>query len=244
MPRSALNFHIARDQGLEFVFSSGPTLTYPTHTHVSTFTVTLVRRGPVSVLRPTGRREYGPGAVYVDVPHEPHSPAYGDDYDIVSLCVDRRRLAETGERLLTGLFLGYAGALADQRLLSPEDVAGLLAGLGQVFSRPPDTSQEVSVLMAGLIDALDPERVGPVNPLTGGGFSFLRRFKKAAGLTPHQFLVQNRLRMAKKLLAEQLPPAAAALEAGFYDQSHLNRWFRRNIGLTPREYRNSCHFLD
>ena len=244
MSHSTLNFHIARDQGLEFVFSSGAALTYPTHTHVSTFTVTLVRRSLVSVLRPAGRREYGPGSVYIDAPHEPHSPAYGDNYDIVSLCVDKQGVAEAGEKPLAGLFLGYAGALADQGLLSPEDVAALLGGLRQVLSRQPDALKEVGDPVSGLIGGLDPELAAPEFFMTGDDFSFLRRFKKVAGLTPHQFLVQNRLRTAKKLLADKLPPAAAALEAGFYDQSHLNRWFRRNIGLTPREYKNSCHFLD
>ena len=244
MPRSTLNFHIARDQGFEFVFSSGPALTYPTHTHVSTFTVTLVRRGVVSILRPAGRRLYAPGSVYIDAPHEPHSPAYGDDYDIVSLCLDKQRLAGAGEKPLTDLFLGYAGALADQELLRPEDVAALLAGLRRIFSRPPGPLKDANDPVAGLIGGLDPERAGPEYFMTGDRFGFLRRFKKAAGLTPHQFMVQNRLRTAKKLLAENFSPAAAALEAGFYDQSHLNRWFRRGIGLTPREYKNYCRFLD
>lgn len=241
MRRSTLNFHIARDHGLEFVFSSGPALTYPTHTHVSSFTITLVRRGAVDVRRPSGLEQYGPGAVYVDAPHEPHRPAYGDNYDIVSVCVDKRRLAETDRPALTALFLEYAGVLANQRLLRPEDAAALLAGLGRVFSRPEELSKAASDPLAGLIGG--PDQWSAPGFYSDDGFRFPRRFKKAAGLTPHQFLIQSRIRAAKKLLTGELPLAAAALEAGFYDQSHLNRWFRRSIGLTPREYRNSCHFF-
>lgn len=236
MRRSSLRFHIARDHGFEFVFSSGPALTYPTHTHVSTFTVTLVRRGMVNVTRPSGRSQYGPGAVYIDAPHEPHSPAYGDNYEIVSLCVDKRRLSEMGECSLRALFLNYAGALADQGFLWSEDVAALLSGLGQIFSRPAELLSAMAEPQARLIGGpgLDEQE------LRAGS---LRRFKMATGLTPHQFLIQNRIRTAKKLLSAEVSLSAAALEAGFYDQSHLNRWFRRNIGLTPKEYKKSCHFL-
>ncbi len=35
--------------------------------------------------------------------------------------------------------------------------------------------------------------------------------------------------------------AEVALAAGFCDQSHLTRTFRRQLGVTPAEYRNACH---
>ena len=33
------------------------------------------------------------------------------------------------------------------------------------------------------------------------------------------------------------PPAEAALQAGFADQSHFNRFFKTLIGLAPSQYR-------
>jgi AraC-like DNA-binding protein len=40
-----------------------------------------------------------------------------------------------------------------------------------------------------------------------------------------------------------MPPAAAAAEAGFADQAHLTRWFRRYYGITPGAYRGAVHPL-
>jgi AraC family transcriptional regulator len=44
---------------------------------------------------------------------------------------------------------------------------------------------------------------------------------------------------AEQLLATDAPIAAVALEAGFSDQAHLTRWFRRETGFTPAAYRRS-----
>lgn len=59
------------------------------------------------------------------------------------------------------------------------------------------------------------------------------------GLPPHQLLMQRRLRQAQAYLADGMTPADAAHLAGFYDQSHLNREFRRAIGVTPKSYQTA-----
>ena len=66
-----------------------------------------------------------------------------------------------------------------------------------------------------------------------------RLFRRAVGLTMPEYRLHLRLRAAKKLLAQGAAPAYAALEAGFFDQSHLNREFRRRVGLTPAGYARS-----
>jgi AraC-like DNA-binding protein len=58
-------------------------------------------------------------------------------------------------------------------------------------------------------------------------------FKAAYGVPPHRFVLMERLRRARVLLADGLDPAAAALGLGFADQSHLTRLMRRYFGHTP-----------
>lgn len=71
-------------------------------------------------------------------------------------------------------------------------------------------------------------------------FRLHRVFKSAYGIAPHAYLVQHRLNRARKLLSDGLSPADVAAAAGFADQSHLGRWFRRAFGLTPAAYRRAC----
>lgn len=68
-------------------------------------------------------------------------------------------------------------------------------------------------------------------------FQLLRGFAQAVGVTPHAYLMQQRVRLARRLLGAGRRPAEAAAEAGFADQSHLTRAFRRQLGITPARYR-------
>lgn len=68
-------------------------------------------------------------------------------------------------------------------------------------------------------------------------FHLARVFERATGLPPHAYLVQERVRVARDMLAGPLPLAQVAAEAGFADQSHLTRAFKRRYGLTPGRYR-------
>lgn len=65
---------------------------------------------------------------------------------------------------------------------------------------------------------------------------FVTVFRRQVGLTPHRFVCRERVRYARTLLADGVPAAQAALEAGFFDQSHLSRHFKSVYGVTPGRY--------
>ena len=70
-----------------------------------------------------------------------------------------------------------------------------------------------------------------------GRFHFLRIFRACTGETPYAYLTQLRLERAKKLILAGYPLTEVALRVGFYDQSHLNRHFRKSFGESPARYR-------
>jgi AraC-like DNA-binding protein len=70
-------------------------------------------------------------------------------------------------------------------------------------------------------------------------FQLLRGFARELGLTPHAYLVQRRLALARSLIDGGAAIADAAAQAGFADQSHLTRLFRRCWGYTPSDYAKS-----
>ena len=72
-------------------------------------------------------------------------------------------------------------------------------------------------------------------------YAAYRAFHQAYGLAPSDYQRQLRVRAARGLLSRGVPPAAAAAEAGFADQAHLTRWFRRYYGVTPGAYRGAVH---
>ena len=67
-------------------------------------------------------------------------------------------------------------------------------------------------------------------------FQLLRGFFREVGATPHAYLLQLRVGVARRHLAAGKSPAEAALLAGFADQSHMTRAFVRQYGITPARY--------
>jgi AraC family transcriptional regulator len=67
-------------------------------------------------------------------------------------------------------------------------------------------------------------------------FSIL--FKQTTGFTPHQYVIHCRIERAKQLLRKNnLAIADVAFRLGFSHQSHLNRHFKRLVGVTPKQFR-------
>jgi AraC-like DNA-binding protein len=70
-------------------------------------------------------------------------------------------------------------------------------------------------------------------------YRIIRLFNQQHRLPPHAYQNLLRVNYAKKLLHPEKPLADAAMEAGFYDQSHFTRMFKHCVGVTPQKYVNS-----
>ena len=64
----------------------------------------------------------------------------------------------------------------------------------------------------------------------------VRSFSAAFGVAPHAYLTGRRVDLARKALLNGQPPAEVAALAGFYDQAHLTRTFKRYLGVTPARF--------
>lgn len=66
-------------------------------------------------------------------------------------------------------------------------------------------------------------------------YHFCRLFKQSTGLSPHQYVIQQRVERAKQLLQQGgMTIGEVAIACGFTHQSHLNRHFKRLTGVTPK----------
>jgi AraC-like DNA-binding protein len=61
----------------------------------------------------------------------------------------------------------------------------------------------------------------------------VRVFSQTYGIAPHRYVTGRRVDRARRLLLRGQTPAESAIAAGFHDQAHLTRHFRRILGTTP-----------
>lgn len=68
-------------------------------------------------------------------------------------------------------------------------------------------------------------------------FTISRLFRRHFGVSPHEYLVHQRVKHARSMIARRAALADIASASGFADQSHMTRHFTRTMGVTPGQWR-------
>jgi AraC-like DNA-binding protein len=153
-------------------------------------------------------------------------------------------------RALRALHLGLidgSSSLRRGELLTRAITASTFCGATRTPATAPDPGHRDAVRIAQLVrDVLHTSYAEDVHPadiaaLAGRSrFAVYRAFRETYGLAPSDYQRQLRLRAARTLLMDGKAISDAAIQVGFADQSHLNRWFRRSFGITPGAYRKAA----
>jgi AraC family transcriptional regulator len=168
------------------------------------------------------------------------------DSDRIELVEQRRATDPTLRHIAMALRAGVQSGAALDRMygegLSTALAAHLLREYGATVLRPK--SQYGGLTRAKLVraveyiqDQLDADLAvsGIAQAVGMSPFYFTRLFKESTGQSPHQYVVEARVRRAKELLTTgKFTIGEAAHQVGFVDQSHLTRHFKRVFGLPPK----------
>ena len=238
---------------------------YDLHTH-PTYVFGVVTRG-VERLR-AGRRSYAAptGSIIIVNPEEVHDGEAGSEagwtyrtcYPTQSFMA--RTMQELGVR---GLPAFGRVVMSDRRLVESFLVAHAAAEADDLVEAETSLLEFVRVLVSQCTDArLDeaPFSAGPAGDyrelvdaslsrtldlgvlarsLGVTRFQVIRNFKRFTGLTPGAYIRMRRLQLATALIEKGADLSEAATAAGFADQSHLTRTFRKVRGITPNMYRQA-----
>ena len=211
----------------------------------------------------------GPGSVVILEPGEPHTgaPAVGPGFVYRVMYPDAGLLADGLEvprfpepvvmdpELAWGLRRVHAALGQDPEQLEAESRLSWLLGelvrrhaspapdLDGPAGRRPGVGRVAHQVMTRLADQLTcPPALADLAAEAGlSRYQLLRSFRAEVGMPPYAWLAQHRVARARLLLDRGHRPAEAATLAGFADQAHLTRWFRRVVGVTPGTYAASVH---
>lgn len=101
-------------------------------------------------------------------------------------------------------------------------------------SRKPQLASAVDYIRDYYFENISLERLASIAAMSP--FHFIRQFKAETGFSPHAYQTQFRINKAKCMLRSGLSINQVGLAVGFYDQSHFHRYFKKNMGLTPKQY--------
>jgi AraC-like DNA-binding protein len=239
---------------------------YHRHSH-DTYSFGVTERGAQAFRCRGGAHVSSAGLVMAFNPDDPHDghagEAAGFTYQMVHIApeVVRDALAQA-EETRTGLPLFATPVLDDPPLAARvrRAAAAMLDGTDPLAAQEaldalvvtaagrhagPAPQWEAAGAIEVVRDLLHACQAGPVtaDELSRAAgrsrFQVYRLFRARYGLSPSDYLRQLRLQSARRRLASGEPVAAVAAAAGFADQAHLTRWFRRTYGITPAAYQRA-----
>jgi AraC-like DNA-binding protein len=166
------------------------------------------------------------------------APVLGDD--LIGAAVDRPSLADG---LLRTRIHQLHEALAEpgETFEAESRLALVTDRLRTHLGRPAPTAPVRGLAddLRDLLDAKLPEAMTlaeAAGTLGAHPAYLVRSFGAKFGLPPHRYLTGRRVDRARRLLLDGVPAAEVAVAAGFTDQAHLTRHFKRYLGTTPARY--------
>ena len=105
-----------------------------------------------------------------------------------------------------------------------------------------DISKELDIIKREIIG--NPELELSISQMSQkvniSSYHLIRKFSDENGLTPHKFQMQCRIRKSQQLLRQGYKVIDVAQMVGFCDQSHLDRVFKKQVGISPEQFKNSA----
>lgn len=142
-----------------------------------------------------------------------------------------RTLAEAGD----------VGGLEDASMAMLESVLGAASGAAASDQRLSALDERRVSEAIGLVEERSDEALSLATlsrAVSMSKFHFLRTFRRVTGLSPHQYVLRQRLsRAARRLVTTAEPVSTIAFDAGFGDLSTFNARFRRVFGESPSRFR-------
>lgn len=225
---------------IELILSCNSAISYPLHNHISVFTIGLVLSGSIFVTIGNNSFICRKDNPFIIMPYMPHIIEAKKPYSLLTICINKNSVSKFNKKEMQNNIRHLLTAVSEveiterqrNQILNCLDMLNANSYISEPFIERAKKQLEYY-----------PEKKLSIDELSRSAYvskyHFIRSFKQAVGLTPHQFQIQNRIRKAQHMLNSIDSITEVALTTGFCDQSHFIKHFEKYFGLTPTEYKIS-----
>lgn len=265
MNSTAIQFHFQTDiPNIRFVQGANVSHAFPCHIHHS-FSLGIIQQGQ-RIIHVDGKTHIvSANECFIINPHQPHScSAIGNEghgYGIVSIpsallqSIFREVKSQneiphfpnvkvTDISIVNG-FTAWMGKQLRNESPSESELTNILRELVPRYADTEAPLQSKPIKCSKIMLACEyieanlnrPVRLDELANLTRISPFYLNRiFREEIGIPPYTYLLQTRIKKSLEVLLQTDSIIEATYSLGFSDQSHFSRFFKKNIGLTPKQY--------
>lgn len=240
-------FHFYKFDNAEIVHIKNSVIKFDEHCHTDDFVFTVIINGTACLDINKNKRLLKKGSIFNIIPYQTHLLASKENVELLSFCINKKIIygleTESFSEFLSSLLNSVPEEIVFNKKIFEKEVHkihteyyGSLNGAGNIFEVSRDE----------LIKSPESEKSIEryAKEIYVSKYYYIREIKKVSGLPPHKLIIQSRIRKSQRLLQSGSNIADTALIAGFYDQSHFNRYFHKIVGVPPMEYlRSLSNFL-
>ena len=266
MIQTSIQFQFqTNDSNIRLVKGTNVNHNFPFHIHES-FSLGIVEKGQRVIQLKSGEDfVISAQECFILNPNQPHSCMTGEgenhDYWVISIAPVLvydvcNKISGQGKGCVAtfphvritdpAIYRGFSAWIKKQTFNKPmndDEFIKLLRNLISshvVFSTTPNPIQHSIVKEACDYIETNVNRVVRLNEIAdmthASPFYLNRVFREEIGVPPYTYLLQTRIKKSIELLLKTDSITEAAFTLGFSDQSHFTRLFKKDIGITPKQF--------
>ena len=239
-----MKFVYSENLPIELVVTEEMNMNYRFHTHTSHYILCVVLNGCVNLKLKNKEINYYTNESFTIAPYVAHSILLDKKSKLLSLCIGTQLFDEYTSDELVPVVEKILYSFFSKSTFNPvmEMFIKLIRKIYQI-NRSLDCEFDKYMYDISQDIIKEPESIYSLDILSKtlfiSKYYFIRKFKSNMGLTPHQFILQEKIRKAQCLLNSDISVVEVSNILGFYDQSHFNKCFKNMVGISPSDFINS-----
>ena len=237
-----MQYFISDDNSIEFVVTEDITTVFDLHNHTEHYVISFITKGEATLLYNNVCVVLKYGDTFIIRPYMPHSVKVEADSQILSLCINKELFSSESTNEIIQKVSTKFDKISAENNFENRIKSELTDGIRLIAESIGDERYKLSEDIQRVADkiAAKSSNIYSLDQLSEDVYTskyhLIRKFKSKIGMTPHQLMIQVRVRKAQKELVLGGRLIDAALDNGFYDSSHFDKCFKKIVGISPSEY--------